>query len=125
MAATVYLTNWYSVKIGKPSVYFYAHFSFCTVAAALGLFVFCKYYLSKLVLKGRTAVVVAKMAKYSFGVYMVHMLVLNHLKNVFKITTLSVSPVAGVIGLSIIVLVLSYAIVGILLLIPKINKYIV
>ena len=125
MIATVCLTDWYSIKIGKPNVYFYAHFAFCTVAATIGLFVFCKYYLSKFVPKGRTAVVISKAAKYSFGVYMVHMLILNTLKDTFHITTVSVHPVVGVIGLSVVTLVISYIIVGIILLIPKINKYIV
>lgn len=123
--ATVILTFWYSEKMGKPNSFFYSYLGFTTVCSSLGVFTFARYRLAKLVPGERMAVLISKASNYSFGVYLCHILVLNAIRSIFGISTLSGNPLVSVLGLSVTVLVVSYLISGIFNHIPGLKKYVV
>ena len=125
LAATVLLTFWYSDKTGVQSVVFYAHFGFAMMCASVGIFTFAKYELAKHMPGERMMVWISKMSKYSFGVYLSHILVLSGIRYVFGISTLSGNPIVSVIGLSIVVLAILYGISAVLHHIPVLRKYVV
>ena len=69
--------------------------------------------------------IAAQLAKYSYGAYLVHALIIEKLEAVFHINTVSFYPGLSVPLLGCVVFLVSYAISFILNQIPVVNKYIV
>lgn len=123
--ATIWLTDWYSARLGTQSSHFYAYLSINVVSMSAALFVFVRYALAKRSPKEWTARIITGISKHSFGIYLVHYLVLKVLNSVFKLNSRSGDPVLCVVGLTILIFVISYVISVILNKIPVLKKYIV
>lgn len=68
---------------------------------------------------------ICKLSRYSFGVYLVHALVIETLNKVFRFNTLIFNPVISVPVVCIVVSVISLAVSWVLHRIPVLNKYVV
>lgn len=69
--------------------------------------------------------VIQKLSGYSFGAYLVHLLIIYKLDSHYKLDTLTFHPVASVIVITGIVFVVSFAISFVLNQIPLVKRYIV
>ena len=122
---TAFFTDWISLRDNKANADFYENCTVNVLLTAVPVFIFAKYVLSKIKLKGLASKLVSFFSKYSFGVYLVHVLVLDTFKTELEITTLSFHPVVSIIILTVTVATISYAISFILNHIPILKKYIV
>ena len=123
--ATAALTDWYSVKIGKASEIFYSYFSIGVMLMSAGLFLFAKYVLSKIQFGKKGEKILLRMSKCTFGVYLVHVLVIMKFKDWLGLTTLTVHPVLSVLIIVFGAFLVSYILSAILNRIPVLKKYIV
>lgn len=120
--ATFFLTWRSSVLLEKPVGGFYDNFKLNVLAEAIAVFVFFKYNNSA---HSGIYSIVKKLAKYSFGVYLVHCMVLEQIYNQLGIASDSFYPLVFIPVLSLIVYGISLLISCILNHIPIMNKYIV
>ena len=67
----------------------------------------------------------SNLANYSFGAYLVHVLILDQLDILFGINSLSFNPLFSVPVIGVVLFIASFAISGLLHKIPVLNKYIV
>lgn len=123
--ATVILTAKNTDRIGKASEYFLDYMSINVFLMSIFVFVFAKYVLSKLTPKKTMSKFILALSKYSFGVYLVHILVLNILRDKFHFTTLSFPPEITVPVIALLIIIVSYIISAIINHIPLLKKYIV
>lgn len=100
--------NWYNMSINVS-------------LEAIAVFIFFKYNFNK---QSRFQNLVIKLSKYSFGVYLVHVMIMDKLYNC-GFTTLSFNPLISVPILTLIVYIISYIISAIINNIPVLKKYIV
>lgn len=121
---TIGMTDVISLLSGQPKVDFYGNFTINVLLESIAIFVFFKYKLSLQPSKAR-ATLIAKLSKYSFGVYLAHMLVIEVLRDVFKLNTLTFNPILSIPIIAILVFLISFLISGILNHIPILKKYVV
>ena len=121
---TIGLTIWYSVKLGKPNVLFYSNSSVNVLLMSVSIFLFAKYILSKIELSQKGLKILEKLSKYTFGAYLVHVLVLEKINEWFHFNTLSCHPIISVLILIVCTTILSFIISAVLNHFPKLNKYI-
>ncbi len=119
--STVLLTLFSSWKLNEPNIKYYSEFSINVLFEALAVFVCFKYGKFE---NDKLNSLILKLSKYSFGVYIVHVFIIELLKY-FGLNTLSFNPVISVIIISLITTFLSNIISFILNKIPKISKWIV
>ncbi len=122
---TAFFTDWISLKDNKANADFYENYTVNVLLTAIAVFIFAKYVLSKATLNGLASKLVSFFSKYSFGVYLVHILILDIFKTKLEITTLTFHPVISIIILTVTVATISYAISFVLNHIPILKKYIV
>ena len=103
---------------------FYEYFSVTVLLESIAIFVLIKNIFVKHSISEKTKNFIYKLSKYSFGIYLVHMLIVTELKE-FWINTLSFNPILSVPALTLCVLVISFIISLILNHIPVVKKYIV
>lgn len=103
---------------------FFDNLSINVLLESAGIFIFIKETFNKKV-SLKMEKIIRKVSKNSFGVYLVHPLIIEILKFNFGITTLSWNPIISIIIITIVVTVISYIISAVLNSIPKVNKYIV
>lgn len=117
------MTGTYALSIYKGKnveiLYEYLYFPVCFEAVAV--FVFFKERISRIVFKEKSIKAISFLSKYSFGVYLSHMLVLNLLP--FGIDILN--PVLSVPIVTVAVCVISLLIAFILGKIPVLKKYVI
>ena len=102
--------------------HYYNYFSVNVFCESMAVFIWFKNRQFK---QGRLSWFVQKMAKYSFGAYLVHALVMEQLDLRFGINSLSFNPVLAVILVSVLVFSISYTISALLNQIPIVKKYLV
>lgn len=124
-AAIFFLTDWHSALIGKASSKYYGNFTLLVFICSVAAFVFGKYVLSSFKPQGRTLQIILHLSKCSFGVYLIHMLILNKLELLLHWTPLSFLPLINIPLLSVAVFVISYLIIALIHKIPVLNRYIV
>lgn len=110
--ATVFLTLWHTQKLGFPSGSFYTYMSLNVMAMAVAMFVFAKQHLNQP--RPRAAA----FSRYSFGIYLSHVLFIDLLSYGALPSWAAVPCAAGV-------LILSYWLTKLLCRIPGLNRYIV
>lgn len=120
--ATIIGSSAISVSQQKPNAILYDDLGVNVMLEALGVFVFVKDRFAGKDVSGKAVRILGLLAKYSFGAYLVHILVLNELKRIFGLDTLSFSPVFSVPVISVIVLVISFVISAVLNHIPLLKK---
>lgn len=122
-ALIIYMTAWYSKETSKAEGYFYDNLSVNVLIISVFVFLVAKNVFSKK--KPKHLSVLLKLSKYSFGVYLVHYLVLNVINFHFHFNATTISPIISIPVLTIIVFVISLIISVIFNHIPLLKKYIV
>ena len=92
---------------------------------SMGVFAFAKNNWNHINVSPSVKGIVQKMSKYSFGVYLVHVLVMEQLDILFGINSLAFNPIISVPVISLLIFVISYMISAVLHHIPVLKKYIV
>ena len=117
---TILLNSYLAIKTGNPCGRYYDDFSINVFLEVLGIFVWFRHHkfgnnkLNKLM---------SKLAIYSFGVYLVHALIIDKLDTPFNISTISFFPPVSVLVISLLVGLISLVISIVLNHIPLIKKY--
>lgn len=109
----------------KTQVYcdhYYGYFSVNVLFEAIAVFTWFKYRKYNW---DRLNSFIQKLAKYSFGAYLIHVLVIKLLKKHFGLNTLSLNAAFAVICIGILVFAISFIISAILNKIPVVRKYMV
>ena len=111
-------TIWSTGKMGTYSSVFCTNASPTVIAPGVAIYVFAKYNLNRL------PKAVAWVADHSFGVYLVHALVIEQLQR-YGFHVLTVDPILGVPMVSVVAFAISLAISVLLSKIPVVGKYLV
>lgn len=119
---TIVMDSVTSVRAGQSAAYFYDNFTVNVLFESMAVYTAFRYARFN---NKRLNHVMKTLAKYSFGVYLVHIFILYRLEDVFGLSTLSFNPVISVPVISIIVFFTSYCISAILNHLPVVSKYIV
>ena len=120
--STIELTLIVTLRTQVLCANYYNYFSINVLFEALAVFVWFKYgKFNNKVLN----MIIRKVAKYSFGTYLVHILILEQLNLCFGLNTRSFNSVLSVLCIGIIVFVASYAVSALLNQIPVIKKYMI
>ncbi len=122
---TFVLSDWHSNQIGKASSYFYQELSINVLLMAICVFVFTKYELSRIKIGKITTKLVLHLSKCSFGIYLVHILIMDELNSKYNFNTLSYKPEISVLMVTVVVFILAYITSTILNMIPVVKKYLV
>lgn len=122
-ASTVVLSAAFSYLKNTTVDMFYGYFSLTVLLEAAGVFTLFKYGKFKFAQKHEKAVFA--LSKYSFGVYLVHPLVLETLSDVFGLSVKTVNPLISVPITFIIAITVSTAVSAVINHIPVLKKYIV
>lgn len=122
---TILLTIWHSNKIGAPSTVFYDNFSLNILLTSVSVFLFIKQITSKIKFSNKAINNIQKLSKYSFGIYLVHVLVIEKLHEYFNLNTLTFNPIISMFIITILVTIISGIISMITNKIPILKKYIV
>lgn len=101
---------------------YYGNFTINVLLEALAVFTLFKYKQYK---NSKLNAVIQKLSKYSFGAYLVHILIIEQLNHRVGLNSLSFNSVFSVLFIGIIVFIISFTISAILNHIPIIKKYIV
>lgn len=121
--STILLDAACAIKTQKACVKYYSYFRLNVLLESIAVFVWFKY---RNYVHVRTLPLIAKLAKWSFGAYLVHVLVLEQLvQKYFNLYTISFNPLVSVLAISFIVCTISFVVSGLLHKIPIVNKYMV
>ncbi len=118
-AATMFMTLYASLFIGKPSEKFYSSYAVNVMFEAVSVFVFFKAKFN------RPSRIIRALSQYSFGAYLVHVAVIGLITNKLGLNTLTFNPLLSIPVISVIVFVISFGISAALNHIPVLKKYIV
>ena len=113
------LTCWASFDAGRGDTRFYDFFSLPVLLESVGVFVLVR----GASIRGRK--VVSVMSGASLGVYLVHMLVMDALRNWFGLSTVAFNSVLAIPVTAISVIAISFVLAVALRKIPVVGKYIV
>ena len=120
--STVLLTSAIALKTQTASEHYYGYFNVNVLLEAAAVFVWFKYRRYD---KVKHPVLIQKLSKYSFGAYLVHILIISLLTVQLGLNTASLHPVLIVLCLSVAVFAASYAVSAVLNHIPIVKKYMV
>ena len=120
--STILLSSASALKIQKPSTTYYGYFTVNVLLEATAVFTLFRYAHFD---KARLNRLMIKLSKYSFGAYLVHVFILERIRDYAGLTTMSFHPVASVFCIGLMVFALSYLVSAILNHIPIVKKYIV
>ena len=109
---------------GAPSDIFYTYNSLNVLCTSVPIFVFAKQHLNFPRMGEKAYTFLRKMSKYSFGVYLVHPMVIELLQH-FGIDTFSCNAFFSVPLLTLLIGTLSFLVSALLSRVPIVNKYFV
>lgn len=121
--ATIAATTLATLSENKAFGGFYDSFTINIMFMSVGVFLFAKNLKCRVGQSCRKLIV--KLSTYSFGIYLVHALILEILDNTFGISTRLFHTAVSVPGISVFVFIISAAISAVLHQIPVLKKYIV
>lgn len=110
---------------GKITAYFPFGVYFVNTCMSAAVFLFGKHVLSQIRLSQKWEKAVGRLSADTFGIYLVHVLVLEILKDVFGLHTLTFGPAVSVLVITALVMVISAGISFALHQIPLLKKYVV
>lgn len=119
-----YLTARISMQRHRADERYYREFTMFVMMEAVAIFTFARYGLSKLRLSDRSVRSLRVLAECSFGVYLVHEMLICVFRDVVGFNTLSFAPVAAVPVLVLCVAALGYLISWLIRKIPGLGRYI-
>lgn len=123
--ATVGCSAGISMLLAEPREEFYTCNSVNVSLTGVALFTFGKYHLNNTKISEKSKKMVRILSKYSFGAYLVHVMVIEILAHVLGLQIVATDPIWAVPAVSIVVVILSFVISAIINRIPILNKYIV
>jgi surface polysaccharide O-acyltransferase-like enzyme len=112
-----YLSNKKKIRIKD----FYSSISIHVLFQSISIFIFFKNYFNKLRINKKYKKIIKNLGKYTFGIYLIHALVLEEFERIFNYNSLSFKPIFNVIFLSFSVFFVSLIII--ILLNKTIIKY--
>ncbi len=122
---TAVITAVVSMKKYAPQEQYYGHFTFFVMFEALSIFTFFQYGVEKIKFSDKVRNLIYHISNRTFGIYMVHILILDNLiKDTFKLTTLSFSPLFSVPVIALLVYLISYLVITLVRRIPVVHKFI-
>mgnify|MGYP003312030345 CR=1 FL=1 len=121
-ALTVFLSLYISVKRQYQTDTFYDPFSINVFFETIFVFMIFK---GKRKYSKRTNQIIRKLSEYSFGAYLVHLLVIELALRYFEIHTMMINPLIMVPLMTIGTFIVSFAVSAILHQIPLLKKYVV
>lgn len=124
-ASIVTFTALASFHTGKANTVFLNNYTFGCVLESAALFISFKYNGDKRTPSERGGKIIRTLSKYTFGVYLCHVMVLEFISKTLHFDTLSMNPFLSVPLLVFVVGTASLIITAILNQIPVIKKYIV
>ena len=123
--ATVVCSAGVSMLLGEPREEFYTCNSINVSLTGVALFTYGKYHMNNINMNDKAKKVVRILSKYSFGAYLVHVMVIETLAATVGLEIVYTNPVWAVPVVSVIVAVLAFVLSAIINRIPVLNKYIV
>ena len=123
--ATAVLTQMISFYTESGNVLFYKNNTVNVFFESIFIFLLVKEILKKITLNKYILIIIRELSKYSFGIYLVHALILEVMDMYFKVNSLRFNPIISVPIVACIVFVISLAISAALNHIPIVKKYIV
>lgn len=120
--STVVLSSAASLKAQACSTRYYDEFCVNVLLESVAVFTFFKY---KTWNSEKLYPIVLKLSKYSFGAFLVHVLVLEQLDVRLGLNTLRFHPVLSVISIGMIVCLVSFSVSALLNRIPILKKFVV
>ena len=114
----------YSAYLNSPGEYVLDNLWADTFFAALAVFVFCKYTFKEKSFSPWMCKAISKTAEFSFGIYLIHVFILDHLKWI-GLPHFFIHPLFSVPIMSILTFVLSFCAVYVISKIPFFNKYVI
>lgn len=121
-ALTIGLNLIASIRAQKPWENYYGYFNVNVLLESIAVFVWFRYQKFSGI---KWNLFVQRLSKYSFGAYLVHLLIIEQLNVRFGLNTLSFHPALAVICLGILVFFISFLISAILNQIPVVKKFMV
>ena len=122
MIFTFVATSYISVRSDEPQTKWFDYLTLNVFFQSLGVFLFFRYEVSSVKISAMIQKLVIKLSQYSFGVYLVHLLVLDWLDRFLQINTLSFNPLLSVGVITVVVFIVSYGISYVMGFIPFLNK---
>ena len=98
-----YISNKEKKRIGD----FYSYNSIHVLIQTTAIFIFFKNYFNNLGFNQKYKKIIKKLGNYTFGIYLIHPLILAELERIFNYNSLSFKPIFNVIFLSFIVFFIS------------------
>lgn len=120
IVATIFLSQEVSVKEGAPVGNYYDYLGLPTFAPSVAAFVWFKNNLS---FEKKNSMLVKQLTKCSFGIYLIHILVMETLDEKLFLNTMSFNPIVSVPVIAVVVFVISFAIAALLKRIPVFKDY--
>ena len=114
----------YSIYRNSPGEYVLHYLWADTFFAALTVFVFCQYTFKEKSFSPWMCKAISKMAELSFGIYLIHVFILDHLKWI-GLPHFFIHPLFSIPIMSIMTFVLSFCAVYVISKIPFLNKYVI
>lgn len=120
---TILATSYVSGRQGKGFENFFGNYDLNIMLQSTAIFVFMKY--KEIHIGSKLKIIIEKISKYTFGIYLVHALVLEVLNAHFGLSTLSFNAMLSVPVIALIVFGISLGISAFIHKIPVLKEYIV
>ena len=105
------ISSYISNKEKKRISDFYNHFSIHVLIQSIAIFIFFKNYFNNLCFNKKLKKLIKNFGNYTFGIYLIHPLILEELNRIFNYNSMSFEPIFNVIFLSFIVFLFSLIII--------------
>ena len=119
---TYYFTKWSSLYLGEPCRIFYDNLTINVLLMSVSVFLVFKKVFAQAVVKSGISRLMIRISDYSFGIYLVHIFILR-LFEMSNVTALTIAPLRGVLVISLLIFVISYAISALFHHLPIVKKY--
>ncbi len=124
IAGTILYNGIYSVHQGAPGEWVFGNLLPNTLFSAVGLFLFCQSFFSKVNFTTTQRKWISLTAKLSFGIYLVHMFFLGHLR-LIGLPDFFIHPLFSIPISSCLTFLMSFCLVYVLEKIPVLRKYVI
>lgn len=124
MIFTIVGTKYISILTNKANIVLYNNFYLNITIMAVSIFLIFKYEIRDIIDKYSIINKVSRISKYVFGIYLIHFLPLNIIKNL-GITSISFNTLISIPLISIFIFITSLIITYLISKIPIVNKYII
>ena len=117
-----YVNSEFALQHEKKKDFFYAYKLLNTMFVSFGVFIFFKNLFAKFQNNGKFAKIITKLSALSFGIYLIHVAILDFIVKKMQITTTTLNPIIMVPLLSLSVFVISAILAFIISKIPILRK---